>query len=176
MGLQSEVANDFQVDGDVITKAIWWGGFWGNDLPCESGVVSPGFHIRFYSDAQCAPGDLLTDLDVTDFTEESAGCQGQYPLFKWTVNLSIPVVPGRTYWYSAEMMDYGMIEPTCGRLAARTVTGCESCFKSAFFGYPDWVPCSDVAGSDWDASQEFECESETAAQVMSWGAIKTLYR
>ncbi len=46
--------------------------------------------------------------------------------------------------------------PQSGRLASGGVVGCETMFRSAYFGYPDWTPASIVFGQYFDASQEVQ--------------------
>jgi hypothetical protein len=64
--------------------------------------------------------------------------------------------------------------PQGGRLASVGVQSCDSVFKSAYFGYPDWTPGIDVFGVSFDASQAFIC-GITATQPSTWGQIKGMY-
>ncbi len=173
-GLESEVANDFMIDGAVITRATWWGGYYGTD-GCNQ-PYPPGFNLRFYDDADCLPGALVAFVQVTDFTQELVDCVcEQYPIYRWSARLDVALTPSTRWWFGAQMMDH-TFPPQAGRLAAFTVTGCESAFKGAYFGYPDWSPCDQVFGVPFDASQEFECEHPTPAARSTWGAIRAMYR
>ena len=129
-GLQSELANDFQVAGNVITKAVWWGGQYGMPTPCQPAWPTPGFNLRFYEDAQCLPGGVIADLSITDFTEESLGCVGgYYPIWKWTADVSVDVSPGVLYWFGAQYKDH-TFPGQGGRLTSATIIGCEGAFKT----------------------------------------------
>lgn len=174
-GLVTECANDFILEGNLITKVIFWGE-WEGVPNCEPPQATPGFNFKFYEDQACLPGALIADLSITDFTEEEVGCwNGFYPQYKWSADVSVDIVAGNRYWFVAQMKDH-VFPGQHMRIGAFDVTGCESAFKSAFFSYPDWVPISDLEGNVWDASQEFECEQGTAVEVTSWGRIRTLYR
>ncbi len=197
-GFETEIANDFILPQDCITHVTWWGGYYNEDTPCSSGITTPGFNLKFYQDAGCMPDvSPYTWIAVTAgyFTEQSAGCQsGVFPLFKWDANIAARVRPGEIFWFSAQMLAHPF-PPQSGRLGAGTVTGCDSAFRSVYFGYPDWTPAIDVFGEWFDASQEFTC-SESASCIgappppppadvqdprsrsekASWGSIKSLYR
>lgn len=164
LGLESEIANDFVwgCQHVEVGKVVWWGGYFNVSTPCESGITTPGFNLRFYSDAGCVPGDLYAELAVTDFTETAVGCQGgTYPLFKWSADIYV-TPPGDLNWFSPQMMDHAF-PPQGGRLASAVVTGCNAMFRSAYFGYPDWTRTSDVFGAEVDFSQEFWGTPERAA-------------
>jgi hypothetical protein len=151
----TETANDFVPSDTPIGHATWWGGYFDNSSPCQ-GIATPGFNLRFYADAGCAPGAVIADLSITQFTEESVGCQaGQYPLYKWGADVNVALTIGTKYWFGAQMKDHAF-PPQAGRLASMGVVGCESMFKSAFFGFPDWTLVEDVFGETYDASQEFD--------------------
>jgi len=174
-GIETEIANDFLIDGTVITRASWWGGYFANDLPCDELPPSPGFNLRFYEDAQCLPAAVVADLPITNYTQELVDCVwGVLPIYKWSADLDLNLSANVRYWFGAQMMDHPF-PPQAGRLATIRVTGCESVFKSAFFGYPDWTPCIDVFGVAFDSSQEFECAIPSPTAPSTWGAIKGMY-
>ena len=175
--LWSEIANDFILEVDAtIMKVTWWGTYWnyaGGDYPTGS-----GFNLRYYNDAGCLP-------DVTPFMEyflpgddccetlaEGGNMIDQY-IYEYCHEMTLPA---GLYWFSAQMADHPF-PPQWGRLGADMVQVCDTAFRSPYFGYPDWVPASDVFGDLFDASQMFEdvC-NPTATEDASWGAIKGLYR
>ena len=184
-GLETELANDFVPTGPTITHVTWWGGYYNNSTPCLPGILTPGFNLRFYEDAGWVPGNLIADLPITQFTEEYVGCQDDgYPMYKWGAYVNVNLVAGNLYWFSAQIKDHPY-PPLGGRLASMGVVASESVFKSAYFGYPDWTPVSEVTGIAFDASQEFEsgvveypeaccfpdehCEFLIARQCSAWG-------
>jgi hypothetical protein len=157
-GLETEIANDF-VPTNTVTAVTFWGGYYNNSTPCASGITTPGFNLKFYDDAGCMPGSNIAYIVATTFVETSVGCQaGTYPMFKWDVNVSVNTVAGNLYWFGGQMRDHPF-PPQGGRLAAAVVTGCDTVFQSAYFGYPDWTPAIDIFGVAFDASQEFTCIS-----------------
>ena len=177
LGIETEMANDFMIDGGVITRASWWGGYFENlDTPCEELPPSPGFNLRFYEDANCLPAALIADLPITDYAEELIDCRwGFVPIYKWSADVDIEIDAATRHWFGAQMMDHPF-PPQAGRQAAIRITGCQSAFKSAAFGFPDWTPCEDVFGVAFDVSQEFECEPPTPVARSTWGALRALYR
>ncbi len=181
-GLESEIANDF-VPTDNITFVTFWGGYYNNSTPCSSGITTPGFNLKFYSDGGCVPAGTTPDVAWVSpaFTETSVGCQqGVFPMFRWDFDLNaspIAVTAGNLYWFGGQLKDHAF-PPQGGRLAAALVTGCDTVFRSVYFGYPDWTPAIDVFGVAFDASQEFQCGpgGGVAVEHSTWGQIKGLYR
>lgn len=185
-GLETEIANDFIPTEGFLTHATWWGGFYNNTAPCESGMSTTGFNLEFFEDAGCVPGNLIAYITVTDFGEEEVYCQGGfYPIYKYGASVSVPLLPGTRYWFCAQMRDHPF-PPQWGRLASMRIVGCDSVFRSDYFSYPDWTPADD-GFSPFDASQEFEgglssgppgaccvegiCAEVSAAVCQAWGGI-----
>jgi len=154
-GLESEVANDFVPTNDVSHLTAWTG-YWNNSTPCATGIAFPGLNIRIYDDAGCVPGGTLYDISPT-VNETSYGCQsGTYPMFEDNMDVAFNLTAGNLYWCGVQVADHAF-PPQGGRLASVGVQGCDSVFKSAFFGYPDWTAGIDVFGVAFDASQLFIC-------------------
>ncbi len=159
-GLETEIANDFVPREPTITHATWWGGYYNNTTPCQAGIATPGFNLEFFENAGCFPALIIAYISTTDFTEESVGCQfGAYPLFKWGTDVSVDVVSGSPYWFCAQMSDHAF-PPQGGRLSTAYITGCVSAYRSAYFGYPDWVPACEFPC--YDFSQEFDGDHSEA--------------
>ncbi len=152
-GLETEIANDFILSDSLVTRVTFWGGYYNNSVACDPGIPTPGFNFEFFEDANCRPGELIASFVVTDYREEFVGCQGGwYPVYEWSVPVELTFVPGVRYWFCAQFRDHGF-PPQAGRLAAVSVKECDSMFRSAYFGYPDWTFGDD--GVAYDASQEF---------------------
>jgi hypothetical protein len=176
-GLVSEVANDSVPPCANLNRVVWWGGYWNNTTPCEPGIETPGFNIRLYADAASVPGDLIAELTVVPggFTEEKIGCQSEgIPLYRWSAEVSLEVVPDVPIWFSVQMLEHSFT-PQWGRLAAGAVTGAPTMFRSDYFEVSDWTSASAVFDTEFEASQEFDC-CETPARTTTWGAVKALYR
>ncbi len=173
--LESEIANDFVLDGNIITKATWWGGEYGTSR-CALEWPTPGFNLRFYEDDNCRPGAMIAELSVTEFTEEFLTCgnNGFFPYYKYSADISVPINPGTRYWFGAQFQDHPF-PGQGGRMSTVSITDCESAFKSAFFEFPDWTPINLVFGTAYDFGQEFEC-GVTATKATTWGEIRSLYR
>lgn len=174
--LVTEIANDFMFSEDAtITLMRWWGGSWAGN-GCGDHQISATWNLRIYDDAGCTPGHLLVEYIVGDYAGETfIYCQsGLYPIFVYEAPVTFAAAGGTRYWFSAQAGDHGTVEPQMGRLAAAVVTDCESAFRSAYFGCPDWTPAHEVFGYSYDASQEFECGA-VASRPTTWGVIKSLW-
>jgi hypothetical protein len=174
-GLQSEIANDFVAPSSLITKAAW-GWAWYDMVTCDGHPPEPGFNLRFYQSAAEIPGSIIADLSITTYAEQFLDCRtehGVHAMYQAAAEVAVDVVAGQTYWFGMQVKDHEF-PPQAGRLGAGSVTGSESVFLSAFFGYPEWTPTSAVWGVAWDASQELEC-GETAVQPRTWGRIKRAF-
>jgi len=172
-GLESEVINDCTLDG-TITTVVWWGGYsqWN---PGDPELTS--FNLRFYADQGCFPGELLAEFMGMSPAIEFAGYDSLgYPSYKYEVTLDMPI-QNFTFWFGAQGGDH-LFPPQWGRGGnGGYFRSCPSMFKSAYYGYPDWVPVEDVIGRPWDASQEFQYEPPpTASRGSTWGAIRSHYR
>jgi hypothetical protein len=181
LGLECEVANDFIVeDFTAIQLARWWGRYHG----VAGDPMLDSFNLRFYADANCLPGDLLCEYIIPHNCHETIAYDGGtwssivYEYYADAADgVCCEVTGGMRYWFVAQAGDHPF-PPAWGRLSTFSITGCESAFRSAFFGYPDWVPVNEPLGLPSDFSQTFECSScdPTPMTVASWGAIKGLYR
>jgi hypothetical protein len=154
-GIETELANDFVPTEPVITHVTWWGGYYENEIPCEPGIPNPGFNLGFWEEDNCKPGALITELSVTDYTEESIGCQAGWPLYKYEADVTINVVPGNRYWFCAQMKGHDF-PPQWGRLQSHLIVGCGSQWRSEYFGEPDWIGACSIIFEECDFSQEFE--------------------
>jgi len=174
-GIESEIANDFIVEGDFLTHATWWGGQYGT-ATCTPEWPTPGFNLRFSEDDNRAPGAMFAELATTDFTEEFLICgnNGFYPYYKYDADIGVIVPANTRCWFSAQFMSHPF-PGQGGRLTTVSVTGCESMFKSAYWSYPDWTPAHLVWGPVCDFGQEFVCGT-TPVQPATWGMVKSLYR
>lgn len=173
-----EVANDFvmQAGSARIVLARWWGGYVE-----QAYYEAEGFSLRFYAENPtdpCLPGSLSAEFIVAGNAGETfVGYDPFYdPIYAYEAEVSFDVVPGVRYWFVCQAANHPMPPNLWGRIGASQVTGCESAFRSAYFGYPNWTAVSDLTGEPWDASQEFVCESPTATVPITWGRIRGLYR
>lgn len=172
-GLESEVANDFRIDTDgTIVKAIGYGGPY-NWVEGDPDIFA--YNLRFYTDANCRPDALLESFLHAAAIETFLGLDAYgYPTYKLEIPIAFSVIGGTRYWFSLQADDHPF-PPQWGRQGTGgRVTWCDTMFRSAFFGYPDWVPASDIG--PWDAAQEFECGIPVAAESSSWGRVRALFR
>jgi hypothetical protein len=164
-GLESELANDFlATGGSCVGNARWWGGYYNYLL---GDPLVPTFNLRFYEDAGCVPGPVLCEYIIDSNANETfVYDQFGFPVYEYNWDVSCQVTPDNLYWFGAQAGDHPF-PPQWGRLeAAGGVQLCDTVFKSAYFGYPDWVPAVDVFSVSFDASQEFVCDEGPGCVVI----------
>ena len=145
-------------------------------------MVTPGFNLRFYDSAQCLPDPPVYGHPIAEFIvvgdagETFVGCQQDVcPLFRYEAEVDFSASGGVGYWFGAQLAaNEG--PSVWGRLAASSITGCESVFGVNQLQYWDWVPISQATGFPVDASQEFECDTPVPTQHTTWGKLRALYR
>jgi hypothetical protein len=127
----AEVADDFVGTGDLVYGVGWWGTYW------SGAPFSPdGFNIRVYADDGGVPGDLLREQYVTEYEEEAGDPFG----FCANVHAFTPV-DGVRYHLSVQAV---LCDPPQYGWATGEGNGLEGHFRSEVFGYPEWVPASEV--------------------------------
>jgi hypothetical protein len=145
---ESEVADDFRLDDDyIVTDAHWIGGYF-NGSP-----ILADWTVRFYDDNAGSPGNMIysetfagTDVNQTSVGFDGTGTEN----FSYDVVLSAPwqATAGDTYWVSFQGVNF--FPPQSAVSATSAVNGNVAQFKSAFFGFPDWVDTTAVFGVAYD--------------------------
>ncbi len=131
---ETESADDFMGDGQLLLAIGWWGGYWGG-----SPVPPDAFRIRIYAKAtDDCPGELLYDETIGDYHETLLGTSGEY-----CVNLGDPFLKADGVNYSLSIQAILNFPPQWG-WATGTGNGKQGCFRSDYFSYSDWVPWGDV--------------------------------
>ncbi len=157
----AETADDFAGDGGAIQSVGWW----GTEFIAEVEM----FRISIYTeDADGCPGELVYTYETPDFiqSEDGSACAELAEPFQKADGvdycISITAVfcwPPQWYWGTGDG------------------NGQECCFRSDFFGFPDWVPGSE--GPGWplyeNAFALFNSGS-TPTEDASWTTIKEQYR
>jgi hypothetical protein len=161
---QSECADDFMGDGVEMISVGWYGVYW-NGTP----LAPDAFNIRFYSDAGGLPGTELS-LTTSSNYNETAGdpygyCSDVTPF---------PNAEGVKYHVSIQAV---VCFPPQWGIATGTGNGVQGSFKSALFGFPDWVSNSTIFGVPYElAFLLYNFNTGTPTEEVSWSAIKNLYR
>jgi hypothetical protein len=174
-GLESEMVNDFIPPFDSsIGPAIGYGGYY-NWVAGDPDI--PSLNWKFYSDGGCYPDQLL-DTWTGLGTQTFIGYDGfGYPTYKYEIETWFAALANNIYWLGLQAADHPF-PPQWGRQGAGVVTNCDSLFRSAYFGYPDWTPAGDLVGAPFDAAQEFGCFGigPVPTRTTTWGAVKGLFR
>lgn len=164
-GFESQIVNDFVLAGQTgqkvaLTRVKWWGGYF-NTQPGYPHVT--GFTIRFYSNASCLPASLLAQYSIPFQANESfVYQQGGTSLYEYHVDVRWELPANTPIWFSVQASDHPF-PPQWGWLAAASVQGCESVFKSAYLGYPAWTVAHTVFGQAYDASMVLESDPDPVA-------------
>ncbi len=138
----SEVADDLVIEADgEITHARWWGSFYC-DPPPYGGVVE-SLNLRLYLDRDCLPDSLVLEVFVPINCNETLVQTGNFRIYEYDTSISFPVTAGQRYWFSAQAGNH-RFPPRYGRLSTESLIGCQAAFRSAFFGYSEWVPIARV--------------------------------
>jgi hypothetical protein len=183
-GLVTEVAGDFVLDCDggvVITSVTWWGGQWGWT---EYDPICTLFNLILYAEDPspdiCAPvGDPVgIYFDVIPSQTDLDDNPGDFDnLFRYDLPIEIALDGGVRYWLTIQAADHSF-PGQWGRLEAVDTQGCESCFRSEFFSFPEWATLTEVTGVPTnDASLELGGYCGTVpVRPSTWGSIRGLYR
>lgn len=173
VSILTEVAHDFGIVCVVhptITELIWWGRSRSDSWP-----GTPCFNIFFYTDnGACCPDEVFAAYfhvtpNVTDVCDSDAR---QYEAY-----VNVDVAGYTRYWVVFQANSHGR-PPHWGILQSTPVYHCMSMFRSAHFGYPDWVPLEEVIGHPFDGAFVVYCDCPartTRTQSTTWGALKTLF-
>jgi hypothetical protein len=173
VNIMTEVAHDFGIGceyGARITRIFWWGRGLSDSWP-----EPPCFNIFFYTDdGACCPDEVLAAyLHVTPSVTEI--CDGE--AWQHDLHVDLDIVTFTRYWVVFQANSHGL-PPQWGILQTTYAYDCMSMFRSAHFGYPDWVPVDEVIGHPFDGAFALECDCpwRTArAQSTTWGALKSLF-
>ena len=172
-GLESEIANDYIVEGCDPCHVTWWAGYY-NYVPGDPLLTT--YVLRHYDDGGCVPLSMLVETIIPDNAGETfIYDQAGFPVYEYQHTYDALGLSDGLYWFGAQAGDHPF-PPQHGRLAAEFIQACDSVFKSAFFAFPDWLPAIDVFGAPCDASQRFDDECDpTATEEATWGSINSLY-
>jgi hypothetical protein len=160
----AECADDFMGDGSNVTGVGWWGVFWNG-----SPVAPDGFQITIYlSDPDGCPGEAICSEFVTDYNQTAGDPYG----YCATLAEACPKADGVSYHVSTTAVF--CFPPQWGS-ATGTGNGQQMCFRSAFFGFPDWVPGNVVFGVNYDLAFLLYNDGIVPTEDASWSSIKNLY-
>lgn len=172
-GYWSEAADDFEIPYSATVDAIEW---WGAHDPPEDLVY---VIVRFYLDDQTlgrsTPGAVAYQETIYVLVgEEITGPSGSD--YRYTADLPLPFAASAAnrYWISIQGVEqnsqwYWYESPADGYWGEAAV------IRSDFWGYPDWAPYSELVDHVRAFSFVLYADS-TPVEVLSWGAVKALYR
>jgi hypothetical protein len=129
----SESADDFVLNSNWnVSIARWW--FYMVDNPATTSWI-----IRIYNNQNCLPSSLVSSWNIAaaDVNYEYVCSAFGFSIYDCWTNLTpvFPAVAGQHYWISIQAVGWEEYWATTNALFA-----CEGAFKSAYFGYPNFVP------------------------------------
>ncbi len=160
----AQIADNFLGDGNDIVGVGWYGVYWnGSPLPPDA------FRIEIYtSDADGCPGDLVYSDETSDYNQTLGAPDGycsQVTPFNKADGVSYHISVTAVFCFPPQ---YGS--------ATGVGDGQQACFRSAFFGFADWTPATDVFGVPYDLAFLLYNEPGTPTEEASWSSIKKLYQ
>jgi hypothetical protein len=175
-GVAAEVADDFEFAGAPITAVRFWnitnGNPYGDDLI---------WRITIWADNGTCPAEdaFYCQYKAPSKNVEVQGYPG-LPSYEHCVILPEPCPQeGGIAWFSPVAIYCRATSNGYGQAFVEMHTnyvGNEICFRSAFFGYPTWVPGSNVFGDFFDHGFELLYTDDVPVEPSSWGTLKDLYR
>jgi hypothetical protein len=159
---QSECADDFMGDGNSVIGVDWFGVYW-NGTP----LAPDAFNIRFYSDASGLPGTQLA-ITTSSTYNETAGNPYEY------CSQVDPFTKADGVKYHVSIQAVLCFPPQWG-IATGTGNGAQGSFRSALFGFPDWVPSSTAFGLPHELAFYLYNTTTTPVVETTWGSIKATY-
>lgn len=163
----AEVADNFMGDGADVVGVGWWGVYWnGSPLPPD------GFNIRIYADNGGTPGDLLYQETAATYNETQGDPYG------YCANLAAPFRKADGVGYHLSVQAQFCFPPQWG-YSSGDGDGLQAHFKSAFFGFPDFVTASTVFGVPYEGAFLLYNDGgggTVPTEDATWTSIKGLYR
>lgn len=181
--LVSAVANDFTFATDrKIIHARWWGQYYNYSANMPDARTFNLFWYYGFGNCTAFPEPPFCTFVVPNNAGEALVVAPA--VFEYNVDLNLDCCFGAGYqfWFVAQCGPHRELTGAgqWGRKGTSPVLGCESMFRSAYFGFPNWIPMSQIVPPSQyaDASQEFTCGDcgVTPTDATTWGTIKTLYQ
>jgi len=161
---ESIMADDFEFSVlQPVNDVHWVGGYWD---PYEDGFFD--WEIKFYNDFGdgTKPGAAFATYRFAD--SEISKVEISPGFFNYSVNLPVPGVtfsPFTKYWISIQGI--GDYQPQSGwGMHTAPILQHQAVFKSAYFGFPDWVDSYDVFGTIYDMAFQLTYEDPFPNQKM----------
>ncbi len=146
--LVSEFADDFNLAGAYLVEDFHWNAGFYNGSPIQTAQT-----ITIYYDNAGTPGAIAMQETFAAGTMNEV-FQG-VDLFGWShfsysVVFSAPqILPAGNYWVSTIVGPHNF-PPQGGPSVSTAINGNQGLFRSAFFGFPNWTPGSNVFGVAYD--------------------------
>jgi hypothetical protein len=154
-GLESNCADDFMLTEDAsITGIKWWFGWWNGTDYSPLTVWT----ITIYDDNACLPGNIVFQVTVPwEFSNELLYCYngsgGETYEYWCEFSPAFEALANTRYWISIQAGDHAF-PPQWGWDRIQPISECPGAFKSAFFGFPNYIPGINVFGDDYDFAFE----------------------
>jgi hypothetical protein len=186
LDLESEVADDFIATGPITGVSVFggsWSWLFGSDPDAPA-----TFNVVFYDDGGCIPNSPVGIYIGLTNTEPRISYRldplDGFPIYKVSLTVNQAATPGDYLWFSIQGGDhpFGPNQVQWGVELTTPNTLCSPVFRSAYFGFPYWVPVMDVRGwfdarrDSYDVNQQVTYGEPVATERTTWGAVKALYK
>jgi serine protease AprX len=141
------IADNFVLASDSdIDSIVFWGGYWNPGYP-----GSPlGYNIEFYPDSGGGNGPCQNPVYFQEVMFTETQISGDWCVYEGAIP-TFSASGGVTYWLVTQMvLTY---PPQFGTNCSSPPSwgdGQEGYFKSAYFGYPQWVNATSVFGTPYE--------------------------
>lgn len=157
----AEAADDFIISTvSDVNIARWW--FFMADDPATTGWI-----IRIYDNQACLPSNLLGTWSIAaaDVTYEYVCNQWGWTIFDCWAEFSpaFTPTPNEHYWISIQAVNWD--EYWCVYGNPGDIFNCSGAFRSAYHGWPDWIPNEPVLGVPSDMTFELYYNTPAPGEV-----------
>jgi len=156
-----EVADNFVLAADAtVDSLVWWGGYW------NPGAPGPplDFWIKIYPDSGSGMGPQQTPIYVERVAFAEHVILADYHWYEASIP-GFSAAAGVTYWivFQPTLVYPPQWGNNCDTLWG---DGQEHYFKSAYFGYPTWVPATSVFTYPYESS--FQLYGTAGGGEITW--------
>jgi len=135
--LVSNCADDFVfTSAKNITAAAWWFAPFNGDYSTLS-----SWTVTIYDEAACLPANIVQQWVIPfNMSHELLYCPNGYYSYWADLTPAFTASANTKYWVSVQTGDHAFPPGQWGWAMHAQVSGCQGAFKSAYFGFPNYVP------------------------------------
>jgi N-acetylneuraminic acid mutarotase len=158
------ICDNFTLAEDAdIDSIVFWGGYWNPGYP----GTPLGYNIEFYPDSGGGNGPCQNPIYFQEVMFTETQISGDWCVYEGAIP-PFAATGGEIYWLVTQMvLTYPPQFGTNCSSPPDWGDGQEGYFKSAYFGYPQWVTATTVFGTPYENG--FQLHGSTAsADTFTW--------